>query len=343
MWHKNQQTRYIFWIVVVQTACAGTAFFIYNQMVLSAVSQSAHGEAAGELAASLLRYAACTLLWLGVLLGVIMYLFVTQIFEHFAKTQQRSDTDALRQVQSLIHAQDAIIIGLAKLAESRDDDTGHHLERMSVYACRLAAAASCHPKYRSQITGEFINLLRVSASLHDIGKVGIQDKILLKPGRLTTDERSEMQRHPVIGGDCLLEIERRLENSSFLQMAREIVLCHHERWDGTGYPSGLVGEAIPLSARIASIADVYDALASDRVYRTAYPHEQCVAMIQQEAGRQFDPVLVEIFLTIQEGFREIAHLYGSGWGKKTAEQYRPPFDLSEEPFGDLSAVPILNS
>jgi len=151
-----------------------------------------------------------------------------------------------------------------------------------------------------------------------------------------------MQRHPLIGGDCLLEIERRLENSTFLQMAREIVLCHHERWDGTGYPSGLAGEAIPLAARIASIADVYDALSSDRVYRTAYPHERCVAMIQQEAGRQFDPVLVEIFLTIQNGFREIAHLYGSGWGK-TAEQIRPPFDLSEEPFGDLSAAPVLNS
>jgi len=185
MWHKNQQARYILWIVMVQTACAGTAFFIYYQMVLSVVSQGAPKEATQEISASLLRDAVCTILWLGVLLGVIMYLFVTKIFEHFAKTQHKSDTEALRQVQSLIHAQDAIIIGLAKLAESRDDDTGHHLERMSVYSCRLAAAASCHPKYRDQITGEFINLLRVSASLHDIGKVGIQDKILLKPGRLT--------------------------------------------------------------------------------------------------------------------------------------------------------------
>ena len=196
MWHKNQQVRYIFWIVAVQTACAGTAFFIYYQMVLSAVSQSTHEDVTRELSTSLLLDAVCTILWLGVLLGVIMYLFVTKVFEHFAKTQHKSETEALRQVQSLVHAQDAIIIGLAKLAESRDDDTGHHLERMSVYACRLAAAASCHPKYRDQITGEFINLLRVSASLHDIGKVGIQDRILLKPGRLTAAERSEMQRHP---------------------------------------------------------------------------------------------------------------------------------------------------
>jgi HD-GYP domain-containing protein (c-di-GMP phosphodiesterase class II) len=347
MSHKIQQYRYIFSIIAVQTACAGAAFFIYYQMVMSAVSQSASADAARELSASLLRDAICTILWLGVLLGVIMYLFVTKVFEHFAKMLHKSDSEALRQVQSLIHAQDAIIIGLAKLAESRDEDTGQHLERMSVYACRLAAAASCHPKYRNQISGEFINLLRVSTSLHDIGKVGIQDKILLKPGRLTDAERAEMQRHPAIGGDCLLEIESRMENSTFLQMAREIVLCHHERWDGAGYPAGLAGEAIPLAARIASIADVYDALSSDRVYRNAYPHERCVAMIREEAGKQFDPVLVEIFLTVQDGFREIAHLYSSGWGKpggvKSAEQIRPPLELGQEPIGDLSPSPLLNS
>lgn len=342
MWYHNQRARYIVWIVLAQTGCAGAAFWIYYRMVLSAVSQSAYEEMAREMSASLLRDAACTLLWLGVLLTGVMYLFVTEIFDRFAKTQHASDAEALRQVQSLIRTQDAIIIGLAKLAESRDDETGHHLERISVYACRLASAAADHPKYHNEITGEFIDLLRISAPLHDIGKVGIPDRILLKPGRLTTAERVEMQQHTTIGGSCLLEIERRLENSNFLQMAREIVVSHHERWDGTGYPAGLAGEAIPLAARIAAIADVYDALSSDRVYRAAYPHERCVAMIQREAGRQFDPVLVEVFLTIQHGFREIAHLYGSGWARTTAPAPLP-LDLGEEPFNASPTVAVINS
>lgn len=341
MWHQNQRAKYIFWIVLVQTLCAGGAFWIYYQMVLTAVAQSAYEEMAREMSTSLLRDAAVTLFWLGILLTVVMYLFVTEIFERFTKTQLSSDAEALRQVQSLIRTQDAIIIGLAKLAESRDDDTGHHLERISVYACRLAAAASEHPKYRHQITSEFIDLLRISAPLHDIGKVGIPDRILLKPGRLTAAERLEMQQHTTIGGSCLLEIERQLENSNFLQMAREIVVAHHERWDGNGYPNGLAGEAIPLAARIASIADVYDALSSDRVYRAAYSHERCVAMIQREAGRQFDPTLVEIFLSIQHGFREIAHLYGSGWAK-TAASAHVPVELGEQPFVASAPVQVGN-
>lgn len=342
MWHPNQRARYIFWIVLVQTGCAGAAFWIYYQMVLSVVSQSAYEETARELSLSLLRDAACTLLWLGVLLTVVMYLFVTEIFEHFTKRQHTADAEALQYVQSLIRTQDAIIIGLAKLAESRDDDTGHHLERISVYACQLATAASQHPKYREQITNEFIDLLRISSPLHDIGKVGIPDRILLKPGRLTEAERIEMQKHTTIGGSCLLEIERQLENSDFLQMAREIVVSHHERWDGTGYPNGLAGEAIPLAARIAAIADVYDALSSDRIYRAAYPHERCVAMIQRSAGQQFDPVLVDVFLSIQHGFREIANLYGSGWAK-AASPAPLPLDLGNVPSGELLAATVVST
>jgi putative two-component system response regulator len=332
MERRNLRVRYILSIVAVQTLCAAAALWIGYQMVLSTITKIAPKEIAHDLSDSLLVGIACALLWLVVLMTAITYLSVTQIFERFTRAQRAADTEALQQMQSLMRAQDAIIVGLAKLSESRDDDTGRHLERISAYACRLAAAAGCHPKFRSQISGEFIDLLRISAPMHDIGKVGIPDNVLLKPGPLTTAERREIQKHPTIGGNCLLEIEQRLEGSSFLQMAREIVMAHHERWDGTGYPAGLSGEAIPLAARITSIADVYDALASDRVYREGYPHEQCVAMIQREAGKQFDPDLVEVFVTIQQSFREISHLYGGGKEKETPTKPSPlPLNIGEGP------------
>jgi HD-GYP domain-containing protein (c-di-GMP phosphodiesterase class II) len=159
-------------------------------------------------------------------------------------------------------------------------------------------------------------LIGISAALHDIGKVGVQDLILRKPGKLTTQERREMQEHPVIGGNCISEIERRLGNSNFLKMAREIASCHHERWDGSGYPLGLSGEEIPLAARIVAIADVYDALSSQRAYKDALPHKECVEMVSAEAGRQFDPKLVDVFLRVETEFRDIA--------RRCADTFEPP-------------------
>ena len=153
-------------------------------------------------------------------------------------------------------------------------------------------------------------MIGVNAALHDIGKVGIEDAILLKPGKLTADERRRMQEHTTIGERCLAEIERRLGACNFLQMARDIVLCHQERWDGSGYPNGLMKTRIPLAARIVAIADVYDALASRRVYKPALPHEECVAIIRAEAGKQFDPEMVETFLKVEKTFREINRRYG---------------------------------
>ncbi len=146
----------------------------------------------------------------------------------------------------------------------------------------------------------------ISSALHDIGKVGVEDAILLKPGSLTEAERHRIQVHAALGGDCIRQIERRLGNSTFLSMAREIALYHHERWDGQGYPHGLKAEDIPLAARIVSIADVYDALSVKRVYKDALPHEICVDKIRREAGRQFDPDLVEVFLSIEQQIAEIA-------------------------------------
>jgi response regulator RpfG family c-di-GMP phosphodiesterase len=199
-----------------------------------------------------------------------------------------------------------VIFGLAKLAESRDPDTGHHLERIALYSTRIAQAVRRHPKFRDVVTAQFVRTIGISSALHDIGKVGVEDAILLKPGLLTDAERHRIQVHAALGGDCIRQIERRLGNSTFLSMAREIALYHHERWDGQGYPHGLKAEDIPLAARIVSIADVYDALSVKRVYKEALPHEVCIDKIRREAGKQFDPDLVEVFLSIEPQIAEIS-------------------------------------
>ncbi|MCH7812442.1 MAG: HD domain-containing protein, partial [Planctomycetes bacterium] len=156
------------------------------------------------------------------------------------------------------------------------------------------------------VTAEFVRLIGISSALHDIGKVGIEDSILRKPGPLTPAQRKRMETHAMIGAECLRGIERRLGGSNFLQMAREITLAHHERWDGTGYPDRLAGEAIPLAARIVAVADVYDALSSVRVYKERHDHQQCLAYITGQAGKQFDPQIVEVWQGIESRFRAIA-------------------------------------
>jgi response regulator RpfG family c-di-GMP phosphodiesterase len=339
MRHQNQRLKCLLWLVFAQTACVAAAIGIYYQMAQSLVCQYVGKEMSRELAAPLIFGAGYTLVWSGALLTVVTYLFVTRIFEEFSRRRSVSDAEALCHVRSLVRTRDAVIFGLAKLAESRDDETGRHLDRISAYASCLAVAASNHPKYRDQITPEFVELLRISTPLHDIGKVGIPDKILLKPGRLTPVEQREMQEHSMIGAKCLSEIERRLGNSNFLQMARAIILSHHERWDGSGYPVGLSGEAIPLAARIAAVADVYDALSSDRVYRAALPHDKCVAIIRSETGQHFDPDLVDIFLKIERSFHEIACLYGNGH-ENDAESEPPPAILiaAELPFNPAAIM-----
>ena len=165
--------------------------------------------------------------------------------------------------------------------------------------------------------------------LHDIGKVGIRDSILLKPGKLERQERPLMELHATIGGKCIRDIESRLGKSNFLKMAREIAFNHHERWDGSGYPKGLCGDEIPLAARIVAIADVYDALSTKRVYRAALSHEQCVEFIRREAGRQFDPALVEIFLTLEAEFRNIAENCRDA--SESPDAHLPPTPAREPP------------
>ena len=244
--------------------------------------------------------------WIGGLQGAVVCVMLMRMDRQQTDTQTKSDAEARRRIHDLVRTREAVIFGLARLAESRDRATGDHLERIALFSSRLAAVLRRYPKYREVVTPSFIRLIGVSSSLHDVGKVGIEDSILLKPGKLTSAERKRMQDHPAIGADCLKMMEQRLGNSNFLQMAREITVCHHERWDGTGYPTGLAGEQIPLAARIVAIADVYDALSSRRVYKEAFDRKQCADKIAEESGKQFDPDLVKMFLEIEPAFWQIA-------------------------------------
>lgn len=247
--------------------------------------------------------------WTLGLSGFVVYLLVTRLGERFSQRLAESEALGLKKTESLVRMRDAIIFGLADLTESRDPETGHHLERISIYTPLLARALRRLPEFRETITPEFAELIGVSSVLHDIGKVGIEDAILLKPGRLTPEEFKQMQRHAAVGGECLVKIEQRLGSANFLRTAREIAYGHHERWDGSGYPNGLAGEDIPLAARIVALCDVYEALSTRRVYKEAWPHERCVEYIRDQAGKHFDPRIVEVFLRLEKQFRLIARQY----------------------------------
>lgn len=238
--------------------------------------------------------------------AAIAYLIVSRWHSNRVRKETTDAKKFAQQNQDLLRTRDAVVFGLAKLAESRDPDTGHHLERIAIYSNRLAEAMRRHPRFADEITPSFLKLLGVSSALHDIGKVGVADAILLKPGRLTEAEREQIQQHTVFGGRCIEQIEARLGSSNFLSMAREIALYHHERWDGTGYPHGLQRTEIPLAARIIAVADVYDALSVRRVYKEPFRHEKCVRIIREGAGTQFDPQIVEVFLEIESEFRRYA-------------------------------------
>ncbi|MCG8689331.1 MAG: HD domain-containing protein [Desulfobacterales bacterium] len=189
----------------------------------------------------------------------------------------------------------ALILGLAKLAEYRDLDTGRHLERIREYVKIITEGLSQTSTYSKYITADYIDDIYHSSILHDIGKIGIADAILLKSGELTEDEFKIMKTHTLIGGDTITEVASTIKKRSFLTLARDIAYSHHERWDGTGYPKGLSGEQIPLCARITAIADVYDALTSERAYKLAFSHETAMEIILAEKEKQFDPSVVDVF------------------------------------------------
>ena len=217
----------------------------------------------------------------------------------------------IRSKQEVIASQGATITALCSLTEVRDNETGGHIRRTQHYVRVLAERLREHPRFRHELNDETIDMMFKSAPLHDVGKVAIPDAILLKQDRLTPDEWDIMKRHPTYGRDAIAQAEAELgdQGGSFLRYAREIAHCHHEKWDGSGYPQGLAGDAIPISARLMATADVYDALMSRRVYKEAYSHEQVMQMILAQRGRHFDPDVVDALLGLAETCRDIAQQY----------------------------------
>jgi putative two-component system response regulator len=206
--------------------------------------------------------------------------------------------------------QDVTITAMASLAETRDNETGMHILRTQNYVKVLAARLHQDSPYSAKIDEYDVNLMYKSAPLHDIGKVGISDAILLKPGRLTAEEFVSMKLHPLIGAKIIEKAEKMLSApSSFLRFAREIARHHHENWDGSGYPDGLAYEAIPLSARLMAVADVYDALISRRCYKSPLSHDESCEMIVTNSGSKFDPVVIDVFKDASDQFAAIAQEY----------------------------------
>ncbi|MCB5183985.1 two-component system response regulator [Methylobacillus gramineus] len=203
--------------------------------------------------------------------------------------------------------QDVTIFALASLAETRDNETGNHIRRTQTYVKLIAEKLCEQPKYAAMLTPAVIDMYYKSAPLHDIGKVGIPDRILLKPGPLSEEEYEVMKTHSKLGANALIDAEKLIgRKNNFLQCAREIAMWHHEHWDGSGYPDGLSGENIPLSARLMAIADVYDALISERVYKGPIPHEVAIQMMVEERGTHFDPEMIDALVAIQDQLRQVA-------------------------------------
>jgi len=218
--------------------------------------------------------------------------------------------EVYKRTNELEFIQDVTILAMASLAETRDNETGNHLRRTQGYVLALAERLKRHPQFSLLLTRTNIDLIYKSAPLHDIGKVGIPDAILLKPGKLTSEEFEIMKTHAALGRIAIENAEREIgRNAPFLNFAKEIAGSHQEKWDGSGYPEGLVGENIPISARLMAVADVYDALVSERPYKKAMSHEQAAKIIIDGRGQHFDPDVVDAFIELQEKFQEISRKF----------------------------------
>jgi putative two-component system response regulator len=217
------------------------------------------------------------------------------------------EAEVARRTREVAAIQDVTILAMASLAETRDSDTGNHIRRTQFYVRALAEKLRDHPRFAAYLDDSVIDMLFKSAPLHDIGKVGIPDRILLKPGRFEPAEFEIMKTHTTLGRDAIEHAEKSLGTPvAFLSMAKEIAYAHQEKWDGSGYPSGIGGDDIPVSARLMAVADVYDALISRRVYKDGMPHDKAVGIIREGAGSHFDPDIVEAFLGLEDEFKAIA-------------------------------------
>ena len=233
------------------------------------------------------------------------------------------EQEVSRRTRELSLIQDATIVAMASLAETRDNETGNHIRRTQSYLRLLARHLQSNPHYAAELTDENIDLMYKSAPLHDIGKVGIPDRILLKPGKLTAAEFEVMKTHTTLGRDAISRAETLFGVSArFLRYAKEIAYSHQEKWDGSGYPQGLVGERIPLAARLMAVADTYDGLISQRVYKQAHSHDEAVAILQARRGTHFDPDIIDAFLEVQADFQSIAKRFADTPIDEAAEAER---------------------
>lgn len=220
------------------------------------------------------------------------------------------EAEVRRRTAELTVVQEVTVHALASLAETRDSDTGNHIRRTKHFVRLLAEKVRDHPRFSHFLDDQMIDVLFKSAPLHDIGKVGIPDRILLKPGRFEPHEFEIMKTHTTLGRNAIVRAEEELGlEVPFLKHAKEIALYHQEKWDGSGYPEGIAGEQIPISARLMAVADVYDALVSRRVYKEGMSHEKAVGIIAEGRGQHFDPDLVDAFLELQEEFQAVSRLY----------------------------------
>jgi putative two-component system response regulator len=241
---------------------------------------------------------------------IITHLQLKKVRDFLKDKNEFLEQEIAQRTREISNVQDVTMIAMGSLAETRDNETGKHIHRTQHYVKLLAERLKNHSRFRHQLTGKNIELFFKSASLHDIGKVGIPDSILRKPGKLSAEEFEIMKTHTTLGRNAILDAEKLLETpASFLFFAREIAYTHHEKWNGKGYPEGLSGNDIPVSGRIMAIADVYDALISKRVYKPSFTHNDAFAIIKEEAGNHFDPDMVAAFTEIAGEFNKIAQKY----------------------------------
>lgn len=234
-----------------------------------------------------------------------------KIFEDYLRDKAVFlEQEVARRTREIQEIQEVSMMALTSLAETRDNETGNHIRRTQYHVEVLSKKLQMHPLYSQELTNDMIRLIVMSAPLHDIGKVGIPDHILLKPGKLTDEEFLIMKEHSVNGWRALERTEKNLGHSiQFLRIAKLIAHYHHEKWNGTGYPDGLAGNAIPLPARIMAIADVYDALTSKRVYKEKMEHHKAIEIIANSSGSHFDPELVNVFMANLDAFIQIGEKY----------------------------------
>jgi len=246
-----------------------------------------------------------------VLARVRNQLLVRQARRWLQNQNNALEAEVARRLRENEQIQAISIRALAHLAETRDNETGNHIQRTQSYVRLLATSLAAHPRFAATLNDNYIDKLARSAPLHDIGKVGIPDSILLKPGPLSAEEWAIMKTHTWLGSEAITLAERDIDASvSFLTQAKEIARWHHERWDGSGYPDGLAGDAIPVSARLMALADVFDALISKRVYKEAFAFAEVRKIIAAGRGTQFDPDMTDAFLAECEEFEAIALHYG---------------------------------